>query len=338
MRRVMGWDVGGANVKAAHVEERAGGRQVRTAVQPFEIWRDKGRLPGVLRSVAVRLPPADVTAVTMTAELSDAFRTKREGVAFVLDAIAEVSAGAAAVFTTAGEFVDMDTARARPLDVAASNWIATALLVARHRSDGLLVDVGSTTTDLTPIRGGEVVAQGRTDPERLLAGELVYTGALRTNVAAIVQRVPLRDGECPVAAELFAISGDAHVLLGSLVPEDYTCPTPDGRPPTPIFAAERLARVVCADIEMLDRDEITAIAAAVAEAQVRQIAGALSALARRLDGVVEVIATGQGAFLAHRAAARCGLPSRDLSRVLGVEVGTAAPAVAVAWLLPTPVP
>ena len=251
VRRVLGWDVGGANVKAAVVEVGANGRTVHTASRPFEIWRDKHALPDVLRALAAGLPAAELVAVTMTAELSDVFRTKREGVGFVLDAVLAVSRAPVRVFTTAGELVDVATARARPLDAAASNWVATALLVAQFVPDALLVDIGSTTTDVTPVSGGRVAAVGRTDPERLLAGELVYTGAVRTNVAAIVRRVPLRGGECPVASELFAVSGDVHVLLGSLAPADYTGPTPDGRAPTAEFAAERLARVVCADGEML---------------------------------------------------------------------------------------
>jgi probable H4MPT-linked C1 transfer pathway protein len=330
---VIGWDVGGANVKAARVEAGAGGRRVRTLSRPFEIWRERAALAGVVRAMAAELGPAEATAVTMTAELSDAFRTKREGVAFVLDAVAGIATGAMAVFTTGGGFVDAPAARTRPLEVAASNWMATATLAARPVGDGLLVDIGSTTTDVIPIRQGRVVARGRTDPERLLAGELVYTGAVRTNVAAIVSRVPLWGRECPVAAEYFAASGDVHVLLGHLDPADYTGPTPDGRPPTPEFAAERLARVPCADAEMLGPGEIQAIAAAVADAQVRAIADALARVAPRAGPSPGVVATGQGAFLAHQAATRCGLPSRDLGALLGVEVGTAAPAVAVAWLL-----
>jgi uncharacterized hydantoinase/oxoprolinase family protein len=128
------------------------------------------------------------------------------------------------------------------------------------------------------------------------------------------------------------VSGDVHVLLGSLTADDYTCPTPDGRPPTPEFAAERLARVVCADGEMLRVEEIRAVAAAVAEAQVQEIARALGRVARRLARPAPVIATGLGAFLARRAAERLGLPVQDLADVLAVDVGTVAPAVAVAWL------
>ena len=136
-----------------------------------------------------------------------------------------------------------------------------------------------------------------------------------------------------MASELFAVSGDVHVLLGSLAPDDYTCPTPDGRAPTAEFAAERLARVVCADGEMLDAAEIRVIATSVADAQVDEIAGAIRRVAHRLSRSVPVITTGLGDFLARRAAKRLRLRVQDLADVLSVDVGTVAPAVAVAWLL-----
>jgi probable H4MPT-linked C1 transfer pathway protein len=330
--RVLGWDVGGANVKAAVVEMGAGGRRVHTGSRPFEIWRDKHGLPDVLRALAAALPAASAVAVTMTAELSDVFRTKREGVRFVLDAVEAVSRPPVAVFTTAGALVDPATARAHPLDAAASTWMAPAMLVGRFVPDALLVDIGSTTTDVVPIVGGRVAAVGRTDPERLLAGELVYTGVVRTNVAAMVRSVPLRGGACPVASELFAVSGDVHVLLGSLAPDEYAGPTPDGRPSGPEFAAERLARVVCADRDMLDAEEIRAIAGAVARAQVEDVAAAIARVACRVGRPLPVITTGLGSFLAREAAERAGLPVTDLADILAVDVGTAAPAVAVAWL------
>jgi (4-(4-[2-(gamma-L-glutamylamino)ethyl]phenoxymethyl)furan-2-yl)methanamine synthase len=333
MIRVIGWDIGGANVKAAHVLRDKRTTIVTTVSRAFEIWKDPAALADVLRAVAVDLPAAEATAVTMTAELSDVFRTKREGVTTILDTVRAVAQGPLAVFTTDGVFVTDAEARARPLTVAASNWMATAMLVARHVADALLVDVGTTTTDVVPIQGGRVVAKGRTDPERLVTGELVYTGAVRTNVATIVPAVPLGGAECPVAAEYFAVSGDAHLLLGDLDPAGYTGSTPDGRAPSAACAAERLARVVCADVEMLTMGEILAIARAVADAQVRQIAAAIRRVAAGSSTRPDVIATGLGSFLAHRAAADAGFSSRDLNDVLGVDVGWAAPAAAIAWLL-----
>ena len=117
--------------------------------------------------------------------------------------------------------------------MAASNWAATAALVARTTPDAILIDIGSTSTDIIPLVAGRVAARGRTDPARLATGELVYTGAVRTPVEALVRDVPLGDGRAAVSAEWFATVGDAHVWLGQLDPADYTAPTPDAAPGDP---------------------------------------------------------------------------------------------------------
>jgi probable H4MPT-linked C1 transfer pathway protein len=241
MGGVIGLDVGGANTKAVWLC----GSERRAVSRPFEVWRDRGALTAVLREVVAGLAPesVDAMALTTTAELSDAFRTKREGVEFVLDA-AEAALGGSELlaFTTAGEVVPFVEARARAPEVAAANWLASALAVAAVYPDALMVDVGSTTVDIVPIAGGRVVAAGRTDLDRLLAGELVYTGALRTNLAAIAPRVPVRGGWCSVASELFAISADAQLILGHLAPTAYTCATPDGRVRPRARGAARMRR------------------------------------------------------------------------------------------------
>jgi probable H4MPT-linked C1 transfer pathway protein len=323
-------DIGGANTKAAWLD----GDSLRTVSRPFEIWRDRAALSAVLRDVAAEVGagPADPAAITMTAELSDAFRTKREGVAFVLDA-AEDALGdrPLSVLTTAGELVPVETARARPWDVAAANWVATALAVADVHADALLIDVGSTTADIVPIAAGRVAATGHNDIERLMAGELVYTGVLRTNLAAIAPRVPVRGGWCPVSSESFAISADVHLVLGHLTPEAYDCPTPDGRPATVAFARERIARLVCADVEQLDEHEVDAIAAFLYGEQLRQLEHAARRVERPLPAEAPVIAVGAGAFLGVEVATRLGRPVARAP--WGAAGGEVAPAAALAALL-----
>jgi probable H4MPT-linked C1 transfer pathway protein len=330
MGGVIGLDVGGANTKAVWLC----GSERRAVSRPFEVWRDRGALTAVLREVVAGLAPepVDAVALTTTAELSDAFRTKREGVGFVLDA-AEAALGGPELlaFTTAGEIVPFAEARARAPEVAAANWLASALAVAAVYPDALMVDVGSTTADIVPIAGGRVVAAGRTDLDRLLAGELVYTGALRTDLAAIAPRVPVRGGWCPVAPELFAISADAQLILGHLAPTAYTCATPDGRPATVEFARERVARLVCADTEQVAVEEIDAIADFLHTEQVRQIEAAARRVSGRLEGEPPVVPLGAGAFLARAAAARLGRAVVELP--WSAAEREAAPAAALAQLL-----
>jgi (4-(4-[2-(gamma-L-glutamylamino)ethyl]phenoxymethyl)furan-2-yl)methanamine synthase len=323
-------DIGGANTKAAWLD----GASLRTVSRPFEVWRDRDALATVLRDVAaeVSASAADAVAITMTAELSDAFRTKREGVAFVLDAAQDALGDRPlSVLTTAGELVSVAAARARPWDVAAANWVATALAIAEVQPDALLVDVGSTTADVVPIADGRVVATARNDLDRLLAGELVYTGALRTNLAAIAPRVPVPGGWCPVSSEYFAISADVHLVLGHLTPEAYDCPTPDGRPATVASARERIARLVCSDVEQLGDADIDAIAAFLHGEQVRVLEEAARRVQRTLAPDAPVVLVGSGAFLGREVAARLGRPVAD--GPWSAADGEMAPAAALAALL-----
>jgi (4-(4-[2-(gamma-L-glutamylamino)ethyl]phenoxymethyl)furan-2-yl)methanamine synthase len=323
-------DIGGANTKAAWLD----GASLRTVSRPFEVWRDRDALATVLRDVAaeVSASAADAVAITMTAELSDAFRTKREGVAFVLDAAQDALGDRPlCVLTTAGELVSIAAARARPWDVAAANWVATALAIAEVQPDALLVDVGSTTADVVPIADGRVVATARNDLDRLLAGELVYTGVLRTNLAAIAPRVPVPGGWCPVASEYFAISADVHLVLGHLTPEAYDCPTPDGRPATVASARERIARLVCSDVEQLGDADIDAIAAFLHGEQVRVLEEAARRVQRTLAPDAPVVLVGSGAFLGREVAARLGRAVADGPWT--ATDGEMAPAAALAALL-----
>ncbi len=333
---MIGLDIGGANTKAAVVD---GGGTTRIVSDPFEVWAHPGELAGAIASVVGRLElDAAPVALTTTAELVDVYPSKRDGVLNVLDAAEEALPGRRLrVLSTGGELVGLPAARSSPLDCAAANWVATAMLVARAMPDAILLDCGGTTTDLIPIAGGEVVASGRTDVERLLAGELVYTGALRTNVAAVVSHVPIGGRPCPVSSELFAISADAHLLRGSLTPERCTCSFPDGRGVSRAEVRARLARVVCADPGQLAEGDLEAVAAAVADAQVESIAAGLRRVAARVPAGTRVIAVGVGAFLARAAAQRCGLPidaDPDLSAVpeLRGTGGEVAAAVALSVL------
>jgi probable H4MPT-linked C1 transfer pathway protein len=333
---IIGWDIGGVNTKAARVDPGAGqSPQIRALSAPYELQCDPEALVPTLVRLARELgcPHGSPHAVTMTAELSQLFRTKREGVAFVLDALEKAFPRQPFhVYTVDGRFVGPAEARTRPLAVGASNWAATARLVGRFLPDAILVDIGTTSTDIIPIVAGRVEALGRTDPARLSTGELVYTGALRTPTEALAREVPLWDGQAAVSAEGFALIGDVHLWLGRLAPADYSVPTPDGRPATREFAGERLARIVCGDREMLDEAAVDRIAGTLAEAQVGLVAAALERVSRRWPAVRTAVVTGLGDFIATDAAVRVGLRVVPLADRLG-EAARTAPAVAVAWLL-----
>ena len=202
------------------------------------------------------------------------------------------------VLNTDAELQSIEASLDKPLSVAAANWAATGWLVAQKLKNAVVIDIGSTSTSIIPIVKGKVAALGKTDLDKLICGELVYTGSLRTNVATTVQSIPIKGGFAGVSSELFAQSGDVHTVLGHISAQDYTSETADGRGKTVPEAMARLSRVVCADTEMLTQQEIVDMATYVYGKQVEQVVAGLSKVYDRAkslaSGQVSVVVTGLG--------------------------------------------
>ena len=333
MSHVIGLDIGGANLKAAHSDGPC--RSV-----PFPVWREPNRLAEALRELIADWLPCQGLALTMTAELADCFATKAEGVDAILSSVTEVAGGLpVAVWQTAGEFVDIDVAREFPLLTAAANWHALATFGGRVAPTGsaLLIDIGSTTTDIIPIVDGLPSPAGRTDGERLISGELVYSGVRRTPLCAIAQTVPTAEGQSAVAAELFATTLDVYLLTGDLSEAPEDCNTANGQPATIDCSHDRLARLLCRDRTELSLDEARRVASYLADEQQRQIIDAIDRVLNTLpESPAAVILSGSGSFLAARiASAHPSLTAAShhrLADLFSADTATAACAFALARL------
>ena len=322
-------DIGGANLKAADGEGFA-------IAQAFALWENPGQLADALRTLVALVPRVDHIAATMTGELADCFTTKVEGVKFILDALQTAADGRhTRVYLTNGKLVSLQTAMRQPLLAASSNWHALASFAGQYVADGcgLLVDVGSTTCDLIPLVDGAPVTIGKTDPNRLVNGELVYTGVQRSPICAVASLVPWRGRKCPLAHEMFATMWDVYLTLGDLPEEPQSTNTADHRPATKEAARDRLARSICADRETFSETAARLAAHALAQAQLPKIAaGAIQLIARMPQPPHSVVISGRGEFLARRLLEQLKLKASvvSLARELGPELSRCAPAHALA--------
>ncbi|NLD36087.1 MAG: hypothetical protein GX654_04380 [Desulfatiglans sp.] len=334
---INGWDIGGVNIKAVRVEWHGNRARVIKAVSiPFEIWHNPSELADQLKIAGQNLTfkTEEPHGVTITAELSDAFRIKREGIHFILSALQKAFVYSPVyIFNLEGGFYNFLEADEKPLMCAATNWLASARYIANIHNNCILIDVGSTTTDIIPIKEGKVICHERTDTGRLINNELVYSGVLRTNPNAIVHTVPLRDKECPFAAEYFTTMADVYLILGDISADTYSCPTADKRQKTVRDARARLARLICADTEILTTDEIDSMAQYLSQKQTEQISEAiLNVLATAaFSKIIPVVVTGTGAFLAERAARAIGI--QDVIHWESKDDHNCLPAFSVASLL-----
>ena len=263
----IGWDVGGAHLKAARAQA---GRIVGVVQEPCPLWLGRERLAEAVAAVRLRLGEAPLHTVTMTGELADIFASRAEGVAWIAAAMAAALAPAEVrIYDASAGWLAPAAAAAHVEAIASANWHAAAALVARIVPDSLFMDMGSTTTDLVPIRDGVVAARGHTDAERLAAGELVYTGLTRSFVMALAPAAPLNGVWTPLAREYFAATADVYRVLGELAETADQMPTADGREKTVAASRARLARMVGRDAASAPAATWQALAAWFAEAQLR---------------------------------------------------------------------
>lgn len=338
-RQFVGWDIGGAHLKAAIVSPQG---ELRDVIQlPCEIWRGMERLDAAVGQVLSVLDPNAQHAITMTAELADLFPDRATGVRGIASRVCDLLAGSDLwVYAGRHGFVDPVEINTCVGQIASANWLATTTWVAQHVADGLLIDIGSTTTDLIAIKSGRVATRSETDAERLTRDELVYTGVVRTPVCALADRVPFRGEWQSLAAEMFASAGDCYRLLNWLPADGDQQETADGRGKSGAESARRLGRMLGRDTGSHELPEWHRVAAYIARKQMQRI---LDAADRVLSGAglaadAPVIGAGIGRFLALRMAPQLGRPYRDVAELLEVPhglVGRAAdcfPAVAVAML------
>ena len=328
-----GYDVGGAHLKVAHVEA---GRVTAVRQIACPLWQGLDRLEAALDEARDVTAGAHTHAVTMTGELCELFPTRREGVEQLSALLARRLGASTRFFLGLKGFGDTVAAASDPEAVASANFLATAMLVAKFKPRALLIDMGSTTTDIVVCER----PQGLTDAERLQTGELVYTGLTRTPVPSVTARGVLLGQWQGLARDCFATMADVRRVLGTLDDDVDLHATSDGRGKSQAESLARLARGFGRDGEMRHLAGWQAAAAAIREAQIASIVdGARQVLSRPGTAIGSVVTAGIGASEGDEVARRLGFPSIPFGNLIGADgeltraATHAAPAVAVAMLV-----
>jgi probable H4MPT-linked C1 transfer pathway protein len=332
---VAGFDVGGAHLKVTRAEH---GRVVAAATIAMPLWQGLDRLDAAFREADPLYRGADLNAFTMTGELSDIFPTREAGVAALLREIAGRFPAESLIYAGPEGFVGIEAAANLTMDVASANWHATAALAGRLAGDALLVDMGSTTTDIIALEAGSVANEGYSDAERLLTGELVYTGFTRTFLFGVASSAPVRGRLTPLINEYFASIADAHRILGVLDEVDDRHPSADGKEKTVAGSMARVARMVGRGAADLLPGEWRDIAAWFSERQLRTVHDAAFRVAGKLAADAPIIGAGTGRWQIRRLAERMERRFVDFADLIPADdairsaASSTAPATAMALL------
>jgi len=271
---IIGIDIGGANLKVFtgdHVD-----------IHYCPLWKE-----APIQEILHPYQHARSVAVVMSGELADSFSSKMEGISFIVQEVLSVFPDAV-FYGVDGSF------HTKPcIELAAANWLAACDALAATYPNAVLVDVGSTTTDIIPLQNARDLL-GYTDLKRLQDGYLLYIGMLRTPIATLISEVELEGIKTAVSTEFFANAADAHLIMNTITPELYTCERADGGDISYEACVRRISRVVCADPEELGEGGPEQIAQAFIERQ-REITLSGVKNVCELVGTSEVICAGIGA-------------------------------------------
>jgi probable H4MPT-linked C1 transfer pathway protein len=317
---VIGWDIGGANVKA--VSLTADGELLQVLQLPCLLWRGLKHLQKAIAEILTtfQVMPNDVLhVVTMTGELVDLFPNRHSGVLKIANTVNRllIGDGKNVKFYAANHgFVDFKQVSVLSMHIASANWHASASALAQHAQEAIFIDIGSTTTDIIPIQSGKVFTTSVSDAERMQSDYLVYTGVIRTPVMALGNKLLFNGVETNVAAEYFATMADVYRLTGELSQDVDMADTADGQGKSVIESARSLARMIGNDVEDRSLKDWIDLANVCRTMQIAQIKSAILKQLKNLKPNVPIIGAGAGAFLVKNLAEGLGHTYLPVSQVL----------------------
>ncbi len=354
-KRIIGWDIGGAHVKGA-LFEQVGENDITildAVLIMCRLWEGLNRLDDALETLCTHLGAADCYAVTMTGELADIFPNRAEGVRSILRLSRDHLSRSTPpdhpqpdlmIYGGGCDFLDPLSAYNHPHFVASANWQALGALTGNRVKNCLVMDIGSTTTDIIPLRDGRIRQSGLSDHERLRDAGLVYSGVVRTPLIALTREILFEGNSIPLMAEMFATTADIYRLLECLDPHSDCAPTADGAGKTATDSARRLARMIGLDAAERPLAVWRSLAGQFADIQFTNLRIACQDRIRQegLHPTDPMIGYGCGQFLIKKIAASLGCPYVGVETLLGISdadlaarIALCGPAVAVAWLAAT---
>jgi probable H4MPT-linked C1 transfer pathway protein len=315
----IGWDIGGAHLKAALLDAEGVALQVHQLACP--LWRGLNALENAMMQMRQLLDTPDaLSLVTMTGELVDLFPNRHTGVCEIASVVNQQLGPQALFYSSECRWISFSEVSANTPSIASMNWHASARFLAKCIDRALFIDIGSTTTDMIPLQQHLFDAVGQTDAQRMSNHALIYTGVVRTPLMAFGQTISFKDQIYYLAAEYFSTSADVYRMLQQLPETADLADTADGKGKTLPETARRLARMVGHDLEDYPMSDWVTLAQSFKQLQKNLLMQAIRAHTHHDH--MPIVAAGIGAFLCQELAQDLHLPVVNVSKFVQANDST----------------
>ena len=230
------WDIGGAHLKRCIMDWR----KHSCSIFLCELWKNNCLQEIINKTNKTYGKKREVlNIVTMSGEMSDIYNSRLDGVNKILKVFKSYSN--TKIYTKRKGLIFLKERNIKS-DIASSNWHVTAEYLKKYINNGMIIDLGSTTTDFILIKNKNIINKRFDDFSGLKNQELVYSGVLRTPIFWITKSVKIRGQLLSIIPENFSTFADILVILNVIPKSYYYSSTADGKDKTKIDSLKRLSR------------------------------------------------------------------------------------------------
>ena len=291
---LLGWDIGGANIKVCVFNSDK--KIIQMHKKNLNIWNDFSDINFFFNTVLNLYKDYDIKSfITITAESCDNFKDRNEGIISILSECDKNIVGKKYYYTNKNIYVDYKEAVNDTSKLFSTNWILTSNFLNASNKIDLIIDVGSTTTDI--IFKNINIDNNINDYKRLTNKTLLYAGVIRTPLPMLTDEVLYRSNYTSLVREVFATTGDIFNVLGDINFIDHNYVGSDNLQFTLENSLIRLSRVIGLDYDQSDKKNIIEIAYNIKKLFMKKIINNVNYIFdNKIEGLV-ISSIGEGSFL-----------------------------------------
>ena len=314
----LGWDIGGANTKICVFDSKY--NIIECVSKNIHIWENFEDIKYLFHNICAKYKDFEiVNYITITAESCDNFISRADGIINILEICNKNMCGQVLYYLNNNTYAYYERAKKDPYKLFSTNWMLTYSFLNKSEKFNLLLDIGSTTTDI--IYKNMKINNNITDFHRLSNKTLLYAGVVRTPISMLFDKVFLNDKYVPLINEVYSTTGDIFTITNDIFLENTEYLGADNLAYTKKNSLIRLARNIGIDYEEKIETNITKVAENLKTLIIEKIFLNIKYVKKNDFTNCMLTCIGEGRFLAKELCDTYNLNYIPIKQISGLKVG-----------------
>lgn len=274
----LGIDIGGAHLKVIGIDKN--NKVQFVDYSNCRIWEDIRLLKEKFVCLSKTFGNESIKCgITMSAELCDNFKSRKHGALILTEKCKHLKFNNFFYVKSSKTFLKEPKFK----ELISMNWHSVGRLFEKKVENAIIVDFGSTTTDLICIKNKKLVNKFFDDFSRINNFELLYTGFTRTPIFGITNEICIGKNKLKIIPEFFSNTSDVYRILKKLKRKIDIDITADRSQKTIKDSFRRLSRSFGFDYHNKYQVKLKQICNEISSTQLNQIMNAVKKLEDRFS-------------------------------------------------------